>query len=104
MLTELIPKAAFIILALLILCRAEPAIDRMTDSTPWMIRWAFLLMAGGAIALLLMAFTPQVPGRLVCMLLAAGVALLLLCERRMRILLPPRRPMKNIKHRGQSHA
>ena len=69
----------------LILWRVEPALNRMTASTHWMIRYSMLLVAAGALVMLAMivAGTPPSPDSL---LLAIGLAMLLLCERRLRIL------------------
>lgn len=71
-----------------ILWRVEPAINRMRRSTPWLIKLAFLLLAAGALfglAYLCTGRKPSIPE----LLLAGGVAALMLCERRMRVLLPP---------------
>lgn len=75
----------------LILWRTEPALNRMSSATHWMIRYALLLMAAGAMALLLTILAGQTPN-VATLFLAAGLALLLICERRLRYLLtPPRR-------------
>lgn len=88
---------AALLFAALILFRAEPAIARMSPCTPWMLRYAFLLLAAGALAVILMVCTGQVPPAVAILLLTAGLSLLLLCDRRMRALLPPNR-------KGEPHA
>lgn len=72
--------------AALILWRTEPALNRMSTTTHWMIRYALLLMAAGALALLLSILAGQTPS-FPTLLLASGLALLLICERRLRYLL-----------------
>lgn len=80
---------------IIILWRAEPALARMTPATPFTIRLAMWLLVVGAAAQLLalaMGITPQWP----TVVLELGVACLLYCERRLRVLIPrsrhPRRP------------
>lgn len=91
--TSLINLAA-IGLALLILWRTEPALARMNASTHWMIRYALLLLAGGALGIILIVPSgAQIDP--VTLLLLAGIALLLICERRLRFL---------ITHQGDRHA
>ena len=69
----------------LILWRVEPALNRMTAATHWMIRYSMLLVAAGALIMLVMMMTGSPPG-FDTLLLAVGVAMLLLCERRLRFL------------------
>ncbi len=88
---------AALVFAAVILVRAEPALARMSPCTPWMLRYAFLLLAAGAMAVILMVCTGQVPPAVAILLLTAGLALLLLCDRRMRALLP-------INRKGEPHA
>lgn len=85
-----------IVIAALILWRAEPALNRMSAETHWMVRYALLLMSAGAMGLLLYIFAGETPSP-VTLILAAGIALMLICERRMRYLLPPH-------HRRNRHA
>lgn len=73
------------IAVLLILWRVEPALNRMTRATHWMIRYAMLLVAAGALCMLVMIVTGTPPS-FDTLLLAVGVAMLLLCERRLRFL------------------
>lgn len=76
--------------ATIILARAESALNRMSRCTPILIRGSFLLLAVGAAYLILSILAGDVPGG-AALILAAGVAMLLVCEQRMRVLLPPRR-------------
>lgn len=71
--------------ASVILWRAEPALARMSGTTHWMIRYALLLLAGGAIGIILAILSGAVVD-LLTLLILAGIALLLLCERRLRFL------------------
>lgn len=83
--TSLINLAA-IGFSLIILWRTEPALARMTSSTHWMIRYALLLLAGGALGIILIVPSgAQIDP--VTLLLLAGIALLLTCERRLRFLI-----------------
>lgn len=80
--------------ACLILWRSEPALARMGHRTHWMIRYALLLLAGGALGILLtIANGARVD--VFTLLILAGIALLLLCERRLRYL---------THHRSNRHA
>lgn len=75
----------------LILWRAEPALSRMSGSTHWMIRYAMLLLAGGALGIIFGIYggaTIDFP----TLLILAGIALLLICERRLRFLVRHRHP------------
>jgi len=79
---------AGIICAALILWRAEQAISRMSHATHWMIRYAMLLLAGAAIGFIL-----SIPGAGIdpnTLAVLAGIALLLICERRVRYLVRQR--------------
>lgn len=71
--------------ASVILWRAEPALNRMTRTTHWMIRYAMLLIAAGALALCVAIIAGTPPG-MDTLLLALGIAMLMLCERRLRYL------------------
>lgn len=74
-----------LVLCALILARAEPAINRMSRDTPSLVRLAFILLVGGAVAGIFAIAGGAVPEWHVLML-AGGIAALLVCERRMRIL------------------
>lgn len=72
---------AGLICAALILWRAEKALSRMSEATHWMIRYAMLLLAGAAIGFIL--GMPAGPGITpLSLAFLAGIALLLVCERR----------------------
>ena len=78
-----------------ILWRAEPALNRMTRATPGPVRVAMWLLTVGAAAQLLaitMGTIPQWP----TVLLELGVASMLYCERRLRVIIPtPRQPRRD---------
>ena len=74
-----------IVTVLLILWRVEPALNRMTASTHWMIRYSMLLVAAGALIMLALILAGTPPS-FDTLLLALGLAMLLLCERRLRFL------------------
>lgn len=74
-----------LVAASIILWRVEPALNRMTRTTHWMIRYAMLLIAAGALALCVAIIAGTPPG-FDTLLLAIGIALLMLCERRLRYL------------------
>ena len=89
--TTIILQAILLLAAVIIIVRAEPALNRMSGCTPFMVRAAFHLLTLGAaaeIVCILMGDIPSWPTAIV----TAGVAALLICERRMRVLCPlPRR-------------
>ena len=72
--------------ALLILWRVEPALARMSQDTHWMIRYALLLIAGGALGTIGTIYTG---GSIdpIDLFILAGIALLLTCERRINYLI-----------------
>lgn len=78
--------------AFVVLLRAEPALGRMSRATPHAVRISIWLLVVGAAARLgsIVLYGAVPPAYEV--ITAAGVALLLLCERRIRILVPPGRP------------
>lgn len=86
----ILPNIVGLIAAMLILWRAEPAINRMDASTHWMIRYSMLLLAAGALALSVTIMAGTTPGY-DTLFLALGIAMLLLCERRMRFLIHPKK-------------
>lgn len=79
--------------AMLILWRTEPAIARMDRGTHWMIRYAMLLITAGALIIIGLVISGTAIDFQTAILLA-GIALLLICERRLRFLVP---------HRQRSH-
>lgn len=82
--------------ALLILWRAEPALARMGSATHWLIRYAMLLLAGGAIGTILTIYAGGSIDPLTLLILA-GIALFLACERRIGNLI-------NLRSKGGRHA
>jgi hypothetical protein len=78
--------------ALLILWRAEPALARMVGGTHWMVRYAMLLLAGGALGLLAGIYYGFVTVDFFTLLVLAGIALLLFCDRRLKVLVRHRHP------------
>lgn len=78
--------------AFVVLLRAEPALGRMSGATNPAVRISLWLLVVGAAARLgsIVLYGTVPPAYEV--ITAAGVALLLLCERHIRILVPPGRP------------
>lgn len=70
---------------LVIICRAEPALNRMGETTPLLIRIAFHLLALCAASGILYTLTGKVPDWLT-VLFAIAAAALLFCERRIKVL------------------
>ena len=81
LLTHLLNLVAMLACAA-ILWRAEPALARMTRDTHWMMRYALLLLAGGALGTLL-GIVGGLRIDFQTALLLAGIALMLMCERRL---------------------
>jgi hypothetical protein len=81
--------------AALILWRTEPALARMTGKTHWMIRYAMLMLAGGAIGIIFIIFSGSSVD-FFTLLILSGVALLIFCERHRRHLIHPKQ--KGIHH------
>jgi uncharacterized membrane protein len=83
-------KAFVLMASIVIVIRAEPALNRMTCKTPLMIRLAFYLLTMGALAEVVFILAGEVP-TVSAAILSAGVATMLYCERCLRILCPPPR-------------
>ena len=86
--TTIALQSIVVLCALVIIVRIEPALNRMSRCTPFMLRAAFHLLALGAaaeIVCVLVGDAPNWPTAIV----TAGVATLLICERRLRVLYPP---------------
>ena len=77
-----------LVCCLIILVRAEPAINRMSHRSPPLVRFAFALLVTGALAGILAILTGTVPDRTTLIILA-GTAALTVCERRVRLLSGP---------------
>lgn len=91
--TTIILQAIVILAGVVIIVRAEPAINRMSRCTPFMVRAAFHLLALGAAAeieCIVVGDVPSWPTAIV----TAGIAALLICEGWLRVLCPsPRRKL-----------
>lgn len=82
----LLQQAIAVLACVVILIRAEPALNRMGKGTPFMIRLSIHLLAFGALAEAgCIVFSNEVPGW-PAVILSAGVAALLFCDRRLRML------------------
>lgn len=75
---------------IVIILRAEPAISRMTPHTDLRVRFAIWLCLVGAVARLWWVCMGGVPDSITVLLLV-GLAALLMCERRIRVLTGIRR-------------
>ena len=90
MVADLILQCAELLLAGVMLWRAEPALNRMSRCTPFMIRASFHLLTLGAAAEIVFILSGEVPSWPTA-ITTVGVAALLICERRLRLLCPPTR-------------
>lgn len=88
--SALILQAIVLVAAFVIIVRAEPALNRMSRCTPFMVRAAFHLLALGAAAEIVCIVVGDVPSWPTA-IVTAGIAALLICERRLRVLCPPPR-------------
>lgn len=89
--TPIILQAIVILAGIVIIVRVEPALNRMSRCTPFMVRVAFHLLALGAAAQIVCIVVGDVPSCPTA-IVTAGIAALLICERRLRLLcLPPKR-------------
>lgn len=91
--TTSILQVIVLVAALVIVVRSEPALNRMSRCTPFMIRASFHLLTVGAIAEIVFILAGDVPSWPTAITLV-GVAALLFCERRLRLLCPP--PRRNL--------
>jgi len=94
---EIILKALMLIACSVILMRCEPALNRMSPCTPWAIRYAMLLIALGAL-LGLFGLLDGGHANASTVILATGIAILLIGERRIRHIYRTHKP------RGDRHA
>lgn len=88
--TTPILQAIVLVAALVIVVRSEPALNRMSRCTPFMIRASFHLLTVGALAEIVFILAGDVPSWPTA-ITSVGVAALLFCERRLRLLCPPPR-------------
>lgn len=84
----LLLQAIVLMAAAIIVVRAEPALNRMSKSTPFLVRVSFHLLTLGAIAEIVFVLAGGIPAWQSA-ITTVGIAALLFCERRMRILFPP---------------
>lgn len=83
--THLLLDALAMLAIVLILYRIEPTIARMGSETHWMVRYAMLLLAGAAAGLFVVIVSGgHIDG--LTLILLIGIALLLVCERRISYL------------------
>lgn len=83
---DLLAQVLAVASCLVIVWRAEPAINRMSRCTPLLVRVAFvLILTGAAAALALIVLTGDVPPW-PSVIGSIGTAALLFCERRLRVL------------------
>jgi hypothetical protein len=94
--TTLLMNIAGLLLAGAVLIYAEPALARMGKATHWAIRYAMLMLAGGALGVVLTIANGGTID-LATLLVLAGIALLMLFERRLRAAYP-------LRQRGHRHA
>lgn len=85
---EILLQMLVMIASCVVFARAEPAINRMSGHTPHLVALAFVLLAVAAAAEIIAILTGHVPS-LSEVLFAAGTAVMLMCERRLRALLGP---------------
>lgn len=78
-------QAVALAACVVIFVRAEPAINRMGADAPVLLRLAFVLLAAGSISGFVFIVAGHVPAWQ-DLILTCGIAVLLLCERRIRIL------------------
>lgn len=98
---DLVAQILFVIVCLAILIRAEPANARMSKQSPRLIRIAFNLINSSALAGILYTASGSIPHWTI-IVMACGIAVLLLCDRRVRALTGIR-PI-NHKDNGARHA
>ena len=85
--TALLLKFVVLLAAGVIVVRAEPALNRMSRETTFLVRVAFHLLAVGSAAQIVFVVVGDTPSWPTAILLV-GVAGLLACEKRLRILTP----------------
>lgn len=95
--TPLLLQVIVLLAAAVIIIRAEPALNRMSRGTPFLIRAAFHLLTVGAIAEVIGIAAGDVPSWPAA-ITTIGAAALLFCERRIRILCPPARARREERH------
>lgn len=94
---DLALKLLLLIACSAILVRCEPALNRMSPCTPWPIRYALLLIALGALLGIFGLLDDDGSTNPATVILASGIAILLMGERRLRHLF-------NHRKQGDRHA
>ncbi|WP_412479926.1 hypothetical protein [Azonexus sp. IMCC34839] len=79
-----------VIAAIIIIYRTEPVLNRMSRCTPFMVRAAFYLLSIGAACQIVSVVTGESTS-ISSAIMTGGVAALLVCERRLRVLCPAQR-------------
>lgn len=80
-------KLVVLMASAVVLVRSEPALNRMSRETTFLVRVAFHLLAVGSAAQIVFVVVGDTPSWPTAILLV-GVAGLLACEKRLRILTP----------------
>lgn len=89
--TALLLQAIVLVAAVIIVWRAEPALNRMGPCTPFLVRVSFHQLTLGGVAEIAFILGGEVPSGSTAIVIT-GAAAILVCERRLRILCPsPRR-------------
>ena len=88
--SELIQQVIGLLCTVVIVVRAESVLNRMNRQTPLLVRTAFHLLTVGAAAEIVCIVSGDAPSWSM-VIVAAGVAMLLLCERRLQVFSPPSR-------------
>lgn len=86
--TASILQTIVILTGVVIIVCTESALNRMSRCTPFMVRAAFHLLALSAAAEIVCIVVGDVPSWPTA-IVTAGIAALLICERRLRLLCPP---------------
>lgn len=77
-------QALVLLASIVIVLRAEPALNRMSKGTPLLMRLAFHLLTLGAVGEILFVLAGEVPSWPMVITIC-GIAALLVCERRLRL-------------------
>lgn len=80
-------RVVVLLASVIVLARSEPALNRMDRDTSLIVRVAFHLLAVGAAAQIVFLVLGDLPSWPTAIVLV-GVAGLLICEKRLRILAP----------------
>lgn len=86
----LVSQVIAVIACIVIVWRSEPALAHMTASTHFVVRFSMWLAVVGAVARIVWVMMGGVPDAITIMMLI-GMAALIVCERRLRVLTGVRR-------------